>query len=234
MVQERFAGKPIPDPGFAGDGGAPPPALAAALQAYAADGSRDGVHAALADARLLVPVVAVLDEAVEGPDGLPEEKDSHMATVTLTNPDGRRGLLAFTSTAALAAWRADARPVPADTRRVVLAALQEHADAVLLDIAGPVPFPVEGYALRRLATGEPFQPPHQDPELATAVLAALAALPGPPRVRLLPGDPYGTDLAVQVGAGDAGPGLVEQVGERLAAVEALQLRCPRGVAVLSG
>ncbi len=143
--QERFAGVRLPDPGFAGDDGSADPALAGALAEHAAGAlSSHDVVAALAGARLLVPVVAVLDEAEVGADGLRRDKDSHMATVSLLNPDGRRGLLAFTSTATLAAWQSDARPVAATSQRVAQAALQEGADAVLLDVAGPVRFPVEG------------------------------------------------------------------------------------------
>src|SRR5689334_10759008 len=105
----------IPDPGFAGDGGEADPTLARSLAAY--DGRDDGdVLAALQTARVLVPVVAVLGEVEYGPgsgaDGLAHDKTSDMATVLLTRPDGRTGLLAFTSTEALGARRADARPVP--------------------------------------------------------------------------------------------------------------------------
>ncbi|MBP8539568.1 SseB family protein, partial [Streptomyces sp. MK37H] len=53
--------KNIPDPGFSGDDGSADPRLTAALAAWADDRSAEPeVLAALTDARLLVPVVAIL------------------------------------------------------------------------------------------------------------------------------------------------------------------------------
>ncbi len=147
-------GRAIPDPGFAGDDGSADPAVAAALEAYRQGSSSVGaVLAALVTGRLLVPVVAVLDEAEAGPTGLHREKSSHMATVTVTGRDGRRALVAFTSTETLTRWRADARPVPVTASQAAGAALDEGADALVVDLAGPVPFAVEGAALRSLAAG---------------------------------------------------------------------------------
>ena len=104
-------GHAIPQPEFPGDDGAPEAALETALRAYAeGSGGEHAVLAALAGARLLVPVVAVLTE--DETDGGPRrEKESEMALPTLVGDDGRRGVLAFTSIASLARWRPDARPV---------------------------------------------------------------------------------------------------------------------------
>lgn len=224
--QERFAGVRLPDPGFAGDDGSADPALAGALAEHAAGAlSSHDVVAALAGARLLVPVVAVLDEAEVGADGLRRDKDSHMATVSLLNPDGRRGLLAFTSTVTLAAWQSDARPVAATSQRVAQAALQEGADAVLLDVAGPVRFPIEGAALQALAAGTSWHPAHRDPE----VHAAVRALAGVTLLTLRDGSEHGCDLLVLVAG--AGEDALGALADRLAADPALQLRCPRGIAV---
>ncbi|OEU96773.1 SseB family protein, partial [Streptomyces oceani] len=90
--------KNIPDSGFADDDGSPDPALAAALAAWQADaGAEPGLLSALAGARLLIPVVALLDQVETGGDGLRREKSSDMAVPTLTAPGGRRALPAFTS-----------------------------------------------------------------------------------------------------------------------------------------
>ena len=51
----------IPDPGFRDDDGSPDAGLRAALERYAVDSRPAPVLVALAGARLLVPVVAVLD-----------------------------------------------------------------------------------------------------------------------------------------------------------------------------
>jgi hypothetical protein len=147
----------IPDPGFAGDSGQADPALAAALTSYAA-GPEDperhvAVFVALQSARLLVPVVAVLGEVEVDDAGLAREKTSDMATVLLTGQDGRQALLAFTGLPTLAAWRADARPVPVTAVDAALSALQEGAAALVVDVAGPTPYAVEGELLQGLARG---------------------------------------------------------------------------------
>jgi hypothetical protein len=139
---------------YVDDDGAADPALARAL-------GHDGVTAAsypevlatLAGARVLVPVVAVLGEVEHGPDGLARDKSSDMAAVLMTGADGRTALMCFTGTDTLTAWDPDARPVPVAARLAAATAVQEGADALLLDIAGPARFVVEGDDLRRLAAG---------------------------------------------------------------------------------
>lgn len=144
----------IPDPGFAGDDGTADPEVAAALSAYAAGtGGYVEALAALRPGRLLVPVVAVVGEVEVDAEGRAHDKTSDMAAVLLSRPDGRRGLLAFTSAETLTAWNPDARPVPVATATAAQAALQEQADALVVDVAGPVRFPIEGEDLRGLAAG---------------------------------------------------------------------------------
>jgi hypothetical protein len=106
------------------------------------------VVSALKTCRLLVPVVAVVEEQDESG----ADKSSHMATVTLVQADGRRGLLAFTSIEHLHRWDPQARPVPAFAVDVCAAAIQEGAHGVLIDIAGPVRFAVDNDALQWLAS----------------------------------------------------------------------------------
>lgn len=144
----------IPDPGFAGDDGAAPAGLTETLAAWAAGRtSYAEALAALQQSRLLVPVVAVLGEAEVGADGLAREKTSDMATVLLRGADGRLALLAFTGTPALTAWDPEGRPVPVATALAARAALQDGAAALVVDVAGPVRFLVEGDDLVRVAEG---------------------------------------------------------------------------------
>jgi hypothetical protein len=152
--QERFEGSRIPDPGFAGDDGSADTSLTTALASYdAGSADRAQVLAALTRARLLVPVVALLGEVEHDDQGLAREKTSDMAAVLITRPDGQRGLLAFTCTATMRAWDGDARPVPVSAATAALAAVQQEADALVVDLAGPVRFAVEGDDLRGLAAG---------------------------------------------------------------------------------
>ena len=144
----------IPDPGFAGDTGAPAPALAAALAAYG-DGTGTYVDAlaAVRGARLLVPVVTVLGEVHVDDAGLAHDKTSDMVSVLLRGADGRMALLAFTGTPAMQAWDPQARPVPVTARTAAQAALQDGADALVVDVAGPSAFVVQGEDLEGLARG---------------------------------------------------------------------------------
>jgi len=186
-----LAGQPYP-----GDDGSPDPRVGAALDAYAAGrGSEHAVLAALAGCRLLVPVVAMLTAAEQGdPDGLRREKSSEMALPTLIGADGRTALPAFTCVDSLRRWRADARPVPAPAAGVWRSGAQE-ASAVVIDVAGPVPFAVDGARLAALAEGRPAPMPHEDPDVLALAHGVLAAEPAIAGFRLLPGR-HGTDLTL--------------------------------------
>lgn len=152
MNQQR---REILDLGFSDDDGSADAAVAAALAAYdaAPDAGHQPALAALQDSRLLVPVVAVLGEVEYDEHGLAHDKTSDMAAVLITGRDGRTALLSFTSTAAMRAWNPEARPVAVTARQAARAALQDHADALLVDVAGPVLFTVAGADLRDLADG---------------------------------------------------------------------------------
>lgn len=145
MTSVEGAGRRIDTPAqFAGDEGAADPRLVAAL----GEGRGDAVLALLREGvRLLVPIVAVLEEV----DADGADKSSHMASVSLVQPDGRRGMLAFTSLDTMRAWDPTARPVPARACDVAAAALAEGADGVLVDIAGPIRFALDGESLLRVA-----------------------------------------------------------------------------------
>ncbi|QNN52591.1 SseB family protein [Nocardioides mesophilus] len=145
----------IPDPGFPGDSGAAAPEVSAALAAYAADpeGGYTAMLQVLQHARLLVPVVAVLGEAEVDEQGLTRDKTSDMATVLMRGRDGRTALLAFTGTDTLHRWDPQARPVPVTVTTAAEAAVQDGAEALLVDVAGPVRVVVGSADLRELARG---------------------------------------------------------------------------------
>ena len=153
-MSDPTGGRSIPDPGFAGDDGSADPAVSRVLAAWSAGAAtRADVIATLQRARLLVPVVAVLGEVEYDAAGLAHDKTSDKATVLLQGADGRMALLAFTGSAALTAWDPEARPVPTATPLAAQAALQDGAEALLVDLAGPVRFVIEGEDLRGLAQG---------------------------------------------------------------------------------
>ncbi|MFJ1899503.1 SseB family protein [Streptomyces sp. NPDC088115] len=223
-----MAQKNIPDPGYSDDDGTADPALTSALSAWAEDREAVGpVLEALRGARLLVPVVAVLGEAEEDEKGLRREKTSDMAVPTLQAGD-RRALPAFTSTASLARWDPQARPVAVPLHQALQAAVHEKADTVVLDLAGPVAFEVTGSALLALAEGRTSADPLDDPAVTSAVRDAVAAEPAVLRAHLGPGRADGT-LALVLAA-DADPAeAAGRVARSLAASEVLRARLVRGL-----
>jgi hypothetical protein len=144
----------IPDPGFADDTGAGDPVVRRVLAEHHVGAASSGaVLAVLQDARLLVPVVAVLGEVEHDEQGLAHDKSSDMAAVLVRAADGSTGLLAFTSLETMARWDPQARPVPVTAGTAATAAVQDGAEALLVDLAGPAPYVVDGADLTRLAAG---------------------------------------------------------------------------------
>jgi hypothetical protein len=203
---------------FRGDCGAADPLLTAALAAYqVGQGSEQAALTALAEARLLVPVIAVLGhgapthgaptEAVPteaAPTAPRGDKDSEMVLPTLIGRDGRPAVLAFTGLDALTRWRPEARPMPAEADRVWRAAVADGC-AVVIDLAGPVPLAVEGARLAALAAGQPVPLPYDDPDVRAEVQAAIAAEPVIAGFSLAPGRDDGPDLTVTLHLARTGP-----------------------------
>jgi hypothetical protein len=214
---------------FREDDGAAYPRVTVALAAYyAGQGSEQDALTALAAARLLVPVVAVLADgsAAEG------DKNSQMVLPTLIGRDGRPAVLAFTGLDTLARWRPNARPVPAESDRVWRAAVADGC-AVVIDVAGPVPVAVEGTRLAALAAGQPVPAAYEDGDVRAEIEAAVAAEPVVAGVSMAPS--HQVDLAVRLhlsadssAGGDWQPA-VNHVAQSIAARLAGRLR--RGVEV---
>lgn len=139
---------------FSGDDGSADPQLLVALNLNVQMPSvltQNSVLQALTSARLLVPVVAQVDS--KNDDGT--EKDSHIAQVTFKSVDGRVGLLAFTSIQALQDWDPNARPIAQWASSIAKACVESDFDALLIDMASPHRFAVQGLALLQLASAKP-------------------------------------------------------------------------------
>jgi hypothetical protein len=216
--------------------------VAAALYAYAQ--GRAGEHevlAALADTRLLIPVVAVPaaeagphadaaagaavaapdaadDDADTWPGAMPSrgEKHSDMALPTLVGRDGRHGVLGFTSVEALRRWRQDARPVAVHARDACRAVLDENAHALVVDVAGPVPFAVEGNRLYVFAEGRPIPRPFEDRDVLAVIEAAFAPEHDVTGVKVGPGTNTELSVRFSLAAGADERTTVRRVADRLA------------------
>jgi len=219
-----------PTPQFAGDDGSTDPALAEALAAGDGLDRLRAVVAALATARVLVPVVSYVEEEadpIEREVGgatvqVTGEKSASAAMVTLATPDGRAAIPVFSGMDALRVWRGDARPIPAEGVRAALAAASDADGLLVLDPGGPVTVPVPRPAVWALAQQRAWLPAVEDPAVAEAIDRALAGVPGVVASRVEPGE--GAELRVVLGLP---PGLtrqdvqqiVQRAGQALAAEE---------------
>ncbi len=155
-----WQGRTLTGTGFDGDDGQADAALYDALRTGARDAA---LVAAVATARLIVPIVAVPGESAS----------SDMAAVTLSSPDGRKALPAFSSTELLAAWDSAARPVPVTAQRAALAAVQEGCDVVVLDVGTDHAAELRTSMVWALAMARDWMPAHRDPHVQAAVQAAV-------------------------------------------------------------
>lgn len=87
--------------------------------------------AALTSSRVFIALVA--QSAGELDEG---GKSSHMSVACLLASDGRLGLLCFTGIDALSQWNPDARPVPMSAPDAAVAALDENAQGIIIDLGG--------------------------------------------------------------------------------------------------
>lgn len=209
----RFAGTPVPTPPIPDDDGSASSELVARLAGLAAGSSTgEQVLGALVGARLLVPVVAVLDEAEENADGLRQEKNSSMATVLVADESGGRALLAFSSSAALTQWRQAARPVPLAAPLAARAAVDEGAATLLIDVAGPVPFAVAGHELLLVAAASTHPAgAYEDPVLREALKRHAAPVPQIKSATLVPGDARAFEAGRSEPVGGQPPGVLTLV-----------------------
>lgn len=218
---------------FVDDDGSADQALARALRDFAEDiTDLEPVVAALAPARVLVPVVAVLGETEQTAAGLTTDKNADMALVLLRSPGGQPALPVFTCLEALRRWNSSARPVPVHTRRAALSAVDEGCDVMVIDPAGPVTAVLNRPAVWALGQARHWTPSPRDPEVTEAVQEAVGEVPAVIDVRCQPGccaelavvitlapglDRAGLDATTAAISSQLGS--LEVVAERVASVE---------------
>ncbi len=206
-------GKELPPSSpFAGDDGSTPPALGAALAQVADERSPAALAAvveALADARVLVPVLAQLDAEGRTVDGFTIDKEASAGIVALEGPDGRTVLPVFSSTASMARWDPAARPVPSTAVRAALSAVQEGWELLVVDPGGPVTVVVPRTATWALARQEAWRPAvvevdgaaQVDPAVQSSVRFSLAGIAEVRSVDAVPGERAEVALRLAIDAG---------------------------------
>ena len=168
-----WTGRALTGTGFDGDMGEADVDLTAALD----DPQEETVlMRAVAQARLLVPIVAApsgIDDSAEPMvEKLALKNATDMAVVTLTSPDGQRGLPVFSSLAALSAWDAAARPSPVTSARAAQAAVSERCDVMLLDLGSGHECVLRPSMVWALAQQREWLPAHTDPFVTQALSRA--------------------------------------------------------------
>ena len=215
--------------GFAADDGAVPPALVDVLarRARGEAGQRE-VVAVLAHERLLVPLLEVGADLLEGDDADPcAGQDRAVAAVSMRTERGTVGL-AFTGMPPLRAWDARARPLPVPAIRVAAALVQEGALGLVVDPAGPAACRLGPVALGRLAGGGAWPPPWEDEVVRAAVVGELAPVlaSGEVQVRLARPASEDAGLVVAVRLPGTSPDVaarrVRVIADRLASCTALR------------
>ncbi|RFA14349.1 hypothetical protein B7R21_07155 [Subtercola boreus] len=200
---------------FAGDAGAAPELLVAAVNRFhalaalpTAEAGSDLLSAqaavveAVRDARLLVPLLAHAGETGVDEHGRTVDKTQELSIVTVKAPDGRTVQPAFTSTEAMARWNPKARPIPTAARRVALAAAGEGTDLIVLDPTSPTEFVLRRPAVWAIAQATPWVSPLGDTRVAEAFAHSAEGERDIQSLRLSAGDPgarlVGTEVIVEL------------------------------------
>lgn len=207
---QSWSGRAFEPNAFAADDGSTPPAFAAAIDTFRSltenDEKRAAAHTAVIDAvrvsRFLIPLVAEAGDEGETETGLRVDKTQELAIVRVKGPDGQTVLPIFSNVDAMSAWRADARPVPAEGRRAAVSALSDDCTWVVIDPTSDTELVVRHPALRAIAAQEAWIPPHADPDVAAEVGIAVGGNARISAFTLATGDPratgFGHDLVIQV------------------------------------
>jgi hypothetical protein len=151
--------------------------------------TQNAVVDAVRGVRLLVPLVAHAGDEGVTDAGLRVDKTQELSLVTVSGPDGRRVLPAFTSVEALATWNPKARPIPVAARRAALAAAAEDTELIVLDPGSPTEFALRRPAVWAIAQDLPWLPVVADPEVGAAFERSIADEPAVAALRLVAGDP---------------------------------------------
>ena len=195
---------------FDGDDGLAPAVLDAARQAVLAGTlGESGFVSALAGQRLFVPVLAGAAQSPDQDLSQHGDKQSDITLVSMTARDGRQALPAFSSVEALTHWHPKARPVAAEAERVMLAALAEGAELVVLDPGASLPFVIRRPAVEAIARGDRWTASYEDSGLAEELADAVTQCPGVVGLVLSPGEGVASVTAEGevIAAGGSGPEL---------------------------
>lgn len=187
---QPWAGRQFSPNSSQDDDGTAPPELIEAIHSFQQGRvGLDAVADAVRGVRLLIPLLAQLQESGVNERGVTVDKSQELSIVTVLGPDGRSVLPVFSSVAALSAWNRQARPVPASGPRVALAAASENTDLVVIDPTSATEVALRRPALWAIGQELPWTPCSQSPEVAAEFDRLTLGEPAVRSIALGSGDP---------------------------------------------
>jgi len=192
---------------FSEDGGETPAALREAVDAVRANQEDPEALAhsiaetlvSLSKSRVLVPLLTHAGDIGETPEGAIVDKTQELSIVTVSGPDGRQVMPAFTSVETMRQWNSEARPIPVPGPQLALAAAEEGTDLIILDPGtSEREFGVRRTQLQAVALGEPRDPAWWDDAVWAAFHRSVAEQPRVRGLELAPGDPEARLLGPEV------------------------------------
>lgn len=188
---QSWSGRDLRPNPFSGDSGLADAGLIEALNQVRQEPLNPTLHSkvlsALSGARLYAPIVPMAVDQEVGENGLMVDNSSEMAMVRLQAEDGRECTPGFCSIPPLTAWHPDARPVPIESERLVLGAIEADSQLVVLDPGAETAFLLRRTAMFAFAQGQPWTPSWADAEVGQALVAIAEDFPWLAQISLSPG-----------------------------------------------
>lgn len=173
---------------FADDDGLESPEIAKAIKGFqAGEIGFSTLLDSLRGSRVLIPLVPKVQGTKMGNHGQLVDTSSDMHIVAIEGPDKLPALPIFTSTKNVEAWSKEARPVPTQFEKALLAAAAEGQTRVIVNPGREDWFAIKRPAIEALAKQEPWQAPNEDPAVKALVSEAIKNLEVE-GFKLLPGD----------------------------------------------
>lgn len=194
-----WAGRSFESNGYADDDGSANPELITALAEFAQGQlAIDQVIDRIRQSRLLVPLVANLDESEVGAHGQVVDKSADLAIVTVKGPDGQTAMPVFSSVAAMQHWNSEARPVPSEPVKVALAAASELTNRIVLDPGSDTEFVIRRPAIAAIAQSIDWKSPEEIPAVHEAFSKSIEGENDVFAFALMQGDPLSRLMAAEL------------------------------------
>lgn len=227
---QSWSGRDLRPNPFSGDSGQADAGLFEALEKVGREPLEPDLHrdvlTALTRARLYAPIVPMALDQQVGDDGLMVDNSSEMAMVRLQAEDGRECTPGFSSIPPLTAWHPDARPVPIESERLVLGAIEADSQLVVLDPGTETSFLLRRPAMFAFVRGLEWTPSWADAEVGRRLAGIGESFPWLERLSLSPGSRQvnvgGPELGISLGVQSQVPAAeVQRFQETVAADEEL-------------